>query len=161
MGGEPGMTVVPNLLVTGILTIVISLSVVACAALVRGRRKGRVLILLSVLMLLVGGGFGPPILGILAGVAGMEMGRPARWWRERLPAGVWRALGGSWPWVFCIAVVNGVFLVVGSVVLVYVFDVNNPDLFVMSFFFSVVSLALTVLVGRAYDLERGEAGMAA
>jgi hypothetical protein len=159
MGGEPGMTVMPNLLVTGVLTIVISLAVVACAVLVRGRRKGRALIVLSVLMLLVGGGFGPPILGILAGVAGMGMGRPVGWWRESLPAGVWRALGGSWPWVFGVAVVNGVFLVVGSVVLVYAFDVNNPDLFVMSFFFAVVSLVTTVLVGRAYDLARGEAGL--
>jgi len=159
MGGEPGMTVVPNLLATGIVCMLVSLAVVARAVLVRGRRQGRALILLSVLMLVVGGGFGPPILGILAGVAEMGMGRPAEWWRERLPAGVWRALGGSWPWVFGVAVVNGVFLVVGSVVLVYAFDVNNPDLFVMSFFFSVVSLGLTVLVGRAYDLARGEAAV--
>ena len=32
MGGEPGMTIVPNLLITGILTVVVSLIVVGWAA---------------------------------------------------------------------------------------------------------------------------------
>jgi hypothetical protein len=66
MGGEPGMTIVPNLLVTGILTILVSLAVVVCAAFVRNKNGGRILLLLSVIMLLLGGGFGPPIIGILA-----------------------------------------------------------------------------------------------
>jgi len=67
------MTIVPNLLITGILCIVVSLAVVAwAAALVQRSRGGLVLILLSVAMLLVGGGFAPPLMGLLAGVAGIE-----------------------------------------------------------------------------------------
>ena len=40
MGGEPGMTIVPNLLVTGYLTILVSLAVMTCAILARDRRGG-------------------------------------------------------------------------------------------------------------------------
>jgi hypothetical protein len=54
---------------------------------------------------------------------------------------------------------NGVFLVIGSVVLVYLFGVNNPDLFTNSFFFVVLSLPLTILIGVAYDIQNGERGV--
>jgi len=53
-------------------------------------------------------------------------------------------------------VANGVFLVIGSLILVYLCDVNNPDLFVGSFFFLVLSLFLTILTGRAYDRRARE-----
>jgi hypothetical protein len=153
MGGEPGMTIVPNLLVTGILTILVSLAVIVCAAFVRNKKGGRILLLLSVFMLLVGGGFGPPIIGILAGVAGTGIGRTSPWWRERLSVKVRRLLGTVWPWIFGLAVMNGVFLVIGSVILVYLFELNNPDLFTNSFFLSVLSLSLTISIGRAYDAQ--------
>ncbi|MCL7452528.1 MAG: hypothetical protein M8467_05725 [Anaerolineae bacterium] len=153
MGGEPGMTLVPNLLVTGILTILVSLAVVVWAAFVRDRNSGRILLLLSVAMLLVGGGFGPPIIGMLAGVAGTGIGVPSTWWHRPGPAKVRRIAARLWPWLFGIAIINGMFLVIGSVILVYFFDLNNPDLFTNSFFFSVISLSLTVWLGRAYDLQ--------
>ena len=154
MGGEPGMTIVPSLLVTGILTVLVSLAIVVwSAAFMRDRTAGRILLLLSVIMLLVGGGFGPPIIGILAGVAGTGIGRPSPWWRSRLSRGVWGSLAALWPWIFAIAVANGLFLVIGSLVLVYLFDLNMPDLFVVSFFFAVVSLSLTLVVGRGYDVQ--------
>jgi hypothetical protein len=159
MGGEPGMTIVPNLLITGILTVLVSLAIVVwAAAFMRGRIAGRILLLLSVLMLLVGGGFGPPIIGILAGVAGTGIDRPSPWWRSRLSRGVWRSIAALWPWIFGIAVANGLFLVIGSFVLVYLFDLNVPDLFVMSFFFAILSLSLTLAVGRGYDVQRSGSG---
>jgi hypothetical protein len=154
MGGEPGMTIVPNLLATGILTILVSLAIVVWSLLVRDRNGGRILIGLSVVMLLAGGGFGPPIIGILAGVAGTTIGRPSHRWRKRMRAGVWRTLGALWPAVFGIAALNGVFLVIGSVVLVVFFDLNNPDLFTNSFFLSILSLAVTIVISRAYDSGR-------
>jgi hypothetical protein len=162
MGGEPGMTIVPNFLVTGILAILVSLSVAIWSAVfVRRRRGGRVLILLSVLMLLVGGGFGPPTIGILAGVAGTGMGKPSVWWRKLLAAPGWRFLAGFWPWIFGVAIANGVFLVIGSVILVYLFNLDNPDLFVNSFFFSILSVSATVFVGRGYDLQKTGQGIVA
>ena len=99
MGGEPGITIVPNLLVTGI-------------------------------------------------------NAPSIWWRKHLSANLQRFLATLWPWIFAITVINGVFLVIGSVILVYFFDLNNPDLFTNSFFFAVVSLFLTIFTGVVYDIQR-------
>jgi hypothetical protein len=157
MDGEPAMTIVPNLLVTGILTIVVSLAVIAWSALfVQRKNGGRVLIVLSIVMLLVGGGFGPPTIGLLAGVAGTGIEAPLTGWRERLPVNARHFLARLWPWVFGICAVNGVFLVIGSVILVHVFGLNNPDLFTNSFFFAVLSLPLTILTGVAHDIQNSD-----
>jgi hypothetical protein len=118
-------------------------------------------ILLSVLMLLVGGGFGPPIIGILAGVAGTGIDRPSTWWRKRRSVDVQHVLSTVWPWIFGLAVINGLFLVIGSVILVHFFDLNNPDLFTNSFFFSILSLSLTIFIGRVYDAQKSAQTVAA
>jgi len=157
MGGEPGMTIVPNLLVTGILNILVSLAVLVwAAAFVQRKNGGWILIFLSIAMMLVGGGFGPPIIGILAGVAGTGINAPLTWWRKHLPVNVRRFLAKLWPWVFGICVINGVFLVIGSVILVCVFGLNNPDLFVNNFFLTVLFLLLTNLTGVAYAIQNSD-----
>jgi len=57
LAGEPAMTIIPSFLVTGILTIIFGLLVAVWAAkFVQRKNGGLVLILLSIIMLLVGGG---------------------------------------------------------------------------------------------------------
>lgn len=154
MGGEPALTILPNLLLTGIVTIIIStLTIIWSGRYISSKYGGQILVLFSIGMLLVGGGFGPPIMGILAGVAGLGT-KPHKVWLTRLSASVRRLFTTLWPWVYIICLLNGIFLVVGSVVLVYFFDLNNPDLFVNSFFFAILSLLFTIFTGAAYDAER-------
>ena len=155
MGGEPAMTIIPNLLTTGILSLIVSLAVLVWAArFVHRQNGGRILIGLSIGMLLVGGGFGPPIMGILAGMAGTAIHAPLTWWREHLPSNMLHGLAVLWPWAFGVTVANGVFLVIGSLILIYFFGLNNADLFVNSFFFAVVSILGTTLTAIAYDLQQ-------
>ena len=72
LAGEPAMTIIPNLLLSGILTVMISIIFILWAVKYVDRRKGGlVLILLSLLLLLIGGGFGPPIMGSIIGGFGM------------------------------------------------------------------------------------------
>lgn len=99
------------------------------------------------------------VFGVLAGVVGLGIKASFTWWRKHLPVNIRRFLGKLWPWVFGVCVINGVFLVVGSVILVYFFGMNNPDLFVNSFFFAILSLLLNILTGVAYDLQTGERGV--
>lgn len=55
LNGEPAMTIVPNLLVTGVLAILVSLIfLVWVTVFVRRKHGGPVAILLSIVMLLVG-----------------------------------------------------------------------------------------------------------
>ncbi|MGB7296919.1 MAG: hypothetical protein WBC70_15145 [Candidatus Aminicenantales bacterium] len=155
MGGDPGMTIVPNLLVTGILTLIFSLAVIVwSAAFLERKRGGLVLLLLSVGMLLVGGGFGPPTLAILAGVGGLGIHARHTWWRKHVPGGARRFLAKLWPWIFGVCAVNGIFLVIGHVIPVFFLGVRNAALFTGSFFVAVVTLLLSILTGIAYDIER-------
>ena len=154
MGGEPGISIVPNLLITGILTLIVSFAIIIWAtAFIPRKNGGLILILLSVILLLVGGGVGPPIIGILAGVAGLGINAPLGWWRKNLSIRVQRFLAALWPWLFIIALANGVLLVIGSLILVYFFDLNNPNLFMGSFFFTIIFLLLLNVTGRAYDIQ--------
>jgi hypothetical protein len=69
VAGEPAMTLVPNFLLTGILAIVMGIIVTIWAAMfIEHKRGGLILILLSIAMLLVGGGLVPVLFGIAAGV---------------------------------------------------------------------------------------------
>lgn len=155
MDGEPAMTIVPNLLVAGLLTILFSLATIVWSVLfVQRKHGGLILILLSIAMLLVGAGFAPPIMGILAGLAGLGI-HARTWWGTRLPIYIQHFLAKAWPWIFGICLVDSVFLVVGSIILVVFFDLNNPDLFVNSFFFAIVTLLLSIFTGAAYDFRKG------
>jgi hypothetical protein len=67
--GEPALTLVPNLLVSGVLTLLLG-ALFAWRVMDRAARTPRLdLVLLSILLLLVGGGFGPPILGLAVAAA--------------------------------------------------------------------------------------------
>jgi len=74
LAGEPAMTIIPSFLVTGVLTIIFGLIVAVWAAkFVQRKNGGLVLILLSIIMLLVGGGLFPPVFGVVAGIIGTRI----------------------------------------------------------------------------------------
>ncbi len=155
MGGDPGLTIVPNLLVTGLLTIIVCLIIIIWAAIFVTRRNGGlILILFSFLLLVVGGGVAPPLIGILAGISGLGINSPLIWWREHLSVKLQLFLAKIWPWLFGIAVINGLFLVFGSLILVFFFNLNNPNLWTNSFLFSLVLLLLVIFTGCAYDIQK-------
>ena len=155
LAGEPAMTVVPNLLITGILAILLSLIFVVWATMfVQRKNSGLVLILLSVAMLLVGGGFGPPMLGIIVGVTATRINAPLTW-HARLPVSLRRFLGKLWPWSFAACISAWLLLFPGSILLDYFFGVSNPELVIAIFFFTALGLlVLTIFVGLARDSQR-------
>jgi hypothetical protein len=72
LGGEPAMSVVPNFIVTGVLTILVGVLIALWAGkFVERRMGGLMLALLSVVLQLVGGGIVPPFFGVAAGILGM------------------------------------------------------------------------------------------
>jgi hypothetical protein len=104
-------------------------------------------------MLLVGGGFAPPIIGILAGLAGLGIGSKYSWWSAHLSVSIQRVFASLWPWIFGACLINGLFLIIVSYILVYVFGMNNPGIFVASFFFAIISLLLSLFTGIGYDIQ--------
>lgn len=78
-GTERALTIIPSFLVTGILAMVFGLLVVIWAGAFVHRKNGAgVLLLLSIMLFLVGGGFGPIFLAILASATATRIDKPLR-----------------------------------------------------------------------------------
>lgn len=149
LGGEPGVTLVPNLLVTGILTIAVALTLVFVASRpVRGRGHGLALLALSTTMLLVGGGVGPPVIGLCAGAASLASRRPAT-------SAISPRADTLWRWLFWLALATTIFLVFGSLFAAYVLDLDIADAFMTAFLASVVVLPATIFAGARAGAQGG------
>jgi hypothetical protein len=153
LAGEPAMTIVPSLLVSGILATFFALILLVWATMfVQRKNGGLVLILLSIVMLLVGGGFGPPLLGIIVGLAATRICSPFARRRADLSIASRRFLGKLWPWFFVAGLIAWLLLFPGSTLLDYFLDVGNPELAVSVFFLSAMGfLLLTVSAGFSRD----------
>jgi hypothetical protein len=134
LGGEPAMTIVPSLFVTGILAVLVSLVYILWAtALARRKHSGLVLVLLSIVMLLVGAGFGTLFLGLIVGLAATRIDAPLP-----LPAGAGRILARVWPWSYAACVASWLLLLPGTIVLAYLLGTDNvtaavPALILLAF----------------------------
>ena len=74
LAGEPATTLIPSFSVSGILTVMIGVAVTIWAATrIQSKSGALVLILLSTMMLFVGGGLIPPALGVVAGIIGVRV----------------------------------------------------------------------------------------
>lgn len=154
LGGEPAVSVVPNLLLSGALTIVASLALAVWAArfLDRGH-SGRVLAALAILLLLVGGGIGPPA---RRAAGGAHRVRTPDWASARSG----RMLAPAWPVLFWVSVADAAFLVLGSLAIGLVLDLDVSSTFVSAFFLAIVTMPLATLAGMAHasrHLPREEA----
>ena len=153
--GEPAMTIVPNLLITGILAIVASLAFLVWATLFAHRKRGGlVLLLLSIAMLLVGGGFGPPLLGIILSLAASRINAPLEWWRRHLPAGARPFLAALWPWSLGAGLTAWLSLFPGLPIASYYWGVGDERLVVAIIALAFGFLFVTILTGLARDLPR-------
>ncbi|HVN94621.1 MAG TPA: hypothetical protein VMT38_13055 [Terracidiphilus sp.] len=99
-GHEPAMTLIPNYMATGIAAMLCGLAIcVWSSRFMRGKRGAAVLALLSVVLLLVGGGFGPISLLIVSCIAASCIGMPLKKRQSLSPFGLVHALARAWPWI--------------------------------------------------------------
>lgn len=155
LGGEPAMTLIPNLLVSGIVSVLLTLIFLVWVVAFAGRKHGGlVLIGLSLLMLLAGAGFGPPLLGLILGLVATRINAPLTWWRERAPAGVRRALAAVWPWAFGAALAAWLALFPGWPLVSYFSGVTNPDITMVIVVAAFGLLGLSIVSGLARDAQQ-------
>jgi len=151
LGGEPALTVIPNLLVTGIVAVIVAAAVAVWSVrFVDRRHGGLVLILLCVLLLLAGGGFGPPLIGVIVGFGATRMGAAP----GRCPGRVSQAVGRVWPWVLGAAVLGYLSLLPGTVLLGLLLGADHPGLVSGLSAFSFAGLFLALAAARAADRVR-------
>lgn len=147
LSGEPAMTLIPNLLVTGVLAVAAGLTVIAWSIWFAHRRHGGVALMgLSVLLLLVGGGIAPPIMGLIVGAVATRISTA-----PRRPVGrTGRALATLWPWFLAGAVVGYLGLVPGMP-LASLAGLANEWLVIGLAMFAFTNLALALTAARTSD----------
>jgi hypothetical protein len=134
------------------------LALLGWATLFVGKKNGgQVLILISITMLLVGGGIFPPAIGILIGILETRINTPPKGWDAHVPVALRDFLGKAWPWSFAACILAWLCLFPGINILGYCFGVNDPTYTVMLIVLAFGTLGLTVLAGFAQDVKRQSA----
>lgn len=142
---EPALTVIPSFLITGIVAIVLGLlTMVWALAFVHRPRGGLVLILLSIGLLLAGGGLIPPLIGVAAGLVATRNHAPLSG----------RAGGGGtfamlWPW----ALIGFFAWVLGQFLVGHFFGDWLQAGGILSPLLGVALLVLSIVNARAHDLR--------
>lgn len=154
VNGEPALTIIPNLLVTGVVSILISLAFLLCITVfVKQVHAGLVLIGLSATMLLFGGGIFPPVLGLLVSFVAMRINRPVDWCPERLH----RFIAWLWPWSLAACLASWLLLFPGSSLLDYFLGINLEEVMFVLIGIAFGLFVLTTFEGFAIDSRRENA----
>jgi MFS family permease len=147
---EPAMTVIPDFLITGILAIILGVVVMIWSAFfIQKKHGGLVLIFLSILLLLFGGGIFPPLIGIIAGALGTRINKPLNPEGSRLSGKLSRALVVLWPWSLALYV----FWVFGQFALGHFFNdwlLRNGYIIILMV---LGTLVLSVITTYAHDTQ--------
>jgi hypothetical protein len=152
MSGEPAMTLIPNYLVTGLFAIFFAC--VFLVVFVRPNVDGKiniVLFALLILMLLTGGGFGPPILGIIAVLIALKRNSPLKTW-SKCPLRFHSVLSMLWPWSFGLCLLGWLMLFPGAALIVFFTGVDNALLMIIPILVAFASIPLTLLLGFSRDI---------
>ena len=141
---EPAMSILPNFLITGILAMLLSLILIVWAGwFVQRRHGGWVQMALSVLLLLFGGGFFPPIIAFVGGWAGTQINRPL----AGQPARMTQFASKLWPWSLVIFVV----WTLGQFPFGHFFNDFLTSMMGVSMLVILTSLPLAVYTAYAHD----------
>jgi hypothetical protein len=154
-------TVIPNLRVTGVLAIILGLLATLWAVAFIGRRSGPWgMLLLSLGLFVVGGGFGPLFNGTFASLVATRINRPLTWWRAHLSPGIRNFLVKLWPGMlvfYVLVFLSAVETTVFGQPLTLLFDADTTYLVVLrAGNFMLVVMLLAVLSAFAYDIKVSE-----
>jgi len=157
LGGEPAMTLLPSMLLAGILTILVSILVIAWSlGFMRTKIASPILFLLSIVLLLTGGGYAPPVLGVLTALCALLIPAPVGWLHAHVPSAVQNGAGILWQWVFGVCLVLWFYLFPGSIILAFLFGLNDPQLIVPFGFWALGLLVVTFLFAFGSDVRLGQ-----
>jgi hypothetical protein len=145
-GTEDALTVIPNFLVAGIVTIVVGLLTIVWSIWFIDRPRGPSGLLgLGALLFLVGGGIAMLAFLVLGWAVARRIGRPIGWWRGIVPTPVATALASLWPWL----IVVGVVLYASALeiaIVGFVPGVSDPDLVLLVCWSALLAMFLVLVL---------------
>jgi hypothetical protein len=96
-GTETALTIIPNFLFTGILAIIFGILIVIWSiAFIQTKYGAGILMLLSTVLFLVGGGIAPIFMAVIASLTASQINKSLSWLRKILPVRVWQFLARIW-----------------------------------------------------------------
>lgn len=158
-GGEPALTIIPNYLITGIMSIVISVSVFIWAiAFIDRRYNLSGVIVLTVLMLLFGGGFASPTFMMLAIITTIFINRPVKIFTSITLGNRLKYISILWPLSLYLMIIFVVIALIAGVCGYPFLFVFEPEIAinVLRFYGLIVTFIfgpITILSAMAFDAE--------
>jgi hypothetical protein len=157
-GTEEAFTIVPNFLISGILSMVLGLTIVVWSLWFIQTTHGRtVFLLLFVLLFLVGGGIGQVIFFMPAWAFATRMDKPLIWWKKVLHQSVWPLLSKLWPVTLVLstmAISTGLEIAIFG----YFPGMTNPEniqnLALLIVLISAMLNVMSFIAGFGHDLRR-------
>jgi hypothetical protein len=115
------------------------------------------LFVLLILMLLTGGGFGPPILGVIAVLIALKRDSPLRTW-SKLPSRIQGTLSLLWPWSFGLCLAGWLMVFPGAGLIVCFTGLDNAFLMSIPILIAFAFIPVTLLLGFSRDILQRKPG---
>ena len=155
-GDEYAFSLIPDFLITGIVAMLVSLTIVVWSIGFMHKKHGPIILfLLFVLLLLAGGGIAQIIFFPFICLVSTRINKPLKWWRKVLPVKIHKLLGKLWPG--CLVIVSFLFVFALQIAITgFVPGMSDPEK-VLSFTMLCLGLAaillpLTFVSGFAQDI---------
>jgi hypothetical protein len=151
LSGEPALTIIPNLLLTGILAIIASISLIIWAIFFIERKHGALIfLLLNFIGMLVGIGVaGPILIGIITALVGTKINSKISWMNEHSSARDF--LSKIWKYVYIVSVFSWFSLWPGLIILGLFVSVIDPLIVIILTLVSLITFILAIVSSFAYD----------
>jgi hypothetical protein len=117
-----------------------------------------VLMLLSTVLWLVGGGFAPIFMAIFASVTATRINKPLNWWHAHLPPSIRGFLARLWPWsiiIFVVVFVIGVEIAIFGYPLLWFYSAEVTFSIQYTLAYIMVGfMPVSILTAFAYDIQK-------
>ena len=127
LGTEDAFTIVPNFLISGLLSMILGLTIIIWSLWFIQTKYGRTIFLgLFVLLFLVGGGIGQIAFFIPAWAFATQMNKPLTWWKKVLPRSIWPFLSKLW---IITLILSSIVILIGLEIAIFGFfpGMTNPE----------------------------------
>ena len=127
LGTEDAFTIVPNFLISGLLSMILGLTIIIWSLWFIQTKYGRtVFLMLFILLFLVGGGIGQIAFFIPAWAFATQMNKPLTWWKKVLPRSIWPFLSKLW---IITLILSSIVILIGLEIAIFGFfpGMTNPE----------------------------------
>ena len=158
LGTEEAFSIIPNFMVTGLLAMIVGLTIVIWSVQYLHTRHGQAVFLgLFILLFLVGGGIGQIAFFLPAWAFATRIDKPLTWWKKLLPRSTWPFLSKLWIVILVQATIiflTGLEMAIFGLFPGFTDPVTIQTTAMSLVFFSAILYVIAFITGFGHDLKR-------